>query len=137
MLEDRGVPVIVPGYPGWTFKVRQETEWSPHFHRAMARVRVQPDVAAYLERASAAGYAPTDADRDLDRRMLLEVFAEAGIAAWDGVTDIDDKPMPYNTANAVKLMSHFDDIARHLRAASNNAALFKVEVPAKEVLAGN
>lgn len=134
-LEAKGAPVIVPGYPGWTFHVRPDTPWSAMYQRAIARISEQPETREYIARASEPGYERTTADALLDEENARRVFAEAGIAAWDGVTGEDGKPYPHTAGNAAKLLAHFPDIYNHLRAASRDKVLFAI--PDTDTIAGN
>lgn len=56
--------------------------------------------------------------------MLKGLFCQHVLKGWKNVFDEDDKPLPFSTANARKLMDALPDLYNDLRTQSNDASLF-------------
>lgn len=133
-----GVWVTVAEYPGWRFKVGRDCPWNADHARAMARVMAKPTVRAYLSRVAVAGYELTEEDREVDRRMVLEAFAEGLLVEWEGVTAEDGDAMVADVASKISLLEHFPDIYAALLKASRDPKNFEPSAGEKaEIAAGN
>lgn len=128
VVESRGLDVIVPGYPEWTFRVRRLCDWNMDYQRALARVSMLPTFAALVAKLRAdPNYAAnmSEADRDADESMTSIAFADGCLAEWEGVTDCDGKPLSFSAAAAADLLMHFPDIRAHLIKAASDPANFQ------------
>ena len=72
---------------------------------------------------------------DTLRPILREVYAEAVVLGWEGVTDREGNPLPFNKANAVKLFEDLPDLFEDIVVQAQKAALFRQHI--LEAEAGN
>lgn len=61
------------------------------------------------------------------QRVLAEVFAETVILGWEGVTDADGTPMPFNRDNAVRLLTDLPELFRDIQEQAASLANFRRE----------
>lgn len=70
-------------------------------------------------------------DEKVADKLLAEVFAKTVILDWKGVTDKNGKNLPFNTENAVKLLTDLPDLFADLREQAMKIANFRaVEIEA-------
>lgn len=62
------------------------------------------------------------------RPVLREIYAEAVVLGWDGITDKDGNAMPFNKENAIKLFTDLPDLFDDVVVQSQKAALFRQNV---------
>lgn len=123
---DRGVPIIVPGFEGWTFYVRPKHAWNYHFSRAAVRVAASDmRFVEMLERSKAIDYVPTAEDQELEASMERRAFVEGCLASWEGVTGEDGEPLDFDLPNANKLIGFFPQVFAYLNEASMKVENFK------------
>lgn len=72
---------------------------------------------------------------DTLRPILREVYAEAVVLGWEGVTDRDGNHLPFTKENAVKLFTDLPDLFEDIVVQAQKAALFRENILASE--AGN
>ena len=135
-LEQSGVVYESKLYPGWTFKFYPVNSWSRPYAQAMVRVSEQPELAAYLKRTRDANYEPVEGDDALDRRLLVDTFAEGSLFGWEGVTDETGAAMPFDRDNARKLLRHFRDLFHELSGIARDP-LKALDVDKAALAAGN
>jgi len=61
-------------------------------------------------------------------KLFLEVYAEAVVLDWEGVTDEHGNPLPYSKENAVKLFSDLPDLFRDVQNQAAAISNFRAEV---------
>ncbi len=61
------------------------------------------------------------------QKLLIEVYADAIILAWEGVYDRKLKPIPYTRANVVQVMTDLPDLFSQILTESQNADLYRKE----------
>jgi hypothetical protein len=64
-------------------------------------------------------------DEDASVRLLAQVYAEAIILGWSGVTDAQGQPLEFNTDNCVKLLTDLPDLFSDIQAQAGKAANFR------------
>lgn len=137
--DETGVPFTSKSYPDWVFMVRRSHGDSIHYGRALVRYAARKDIADLIKRQSEPGYVPSEADQKLNHDMMRDVFAEACVANWKGVTAPDGGDFPRTPANARRLLAHFEDLYLELLAFAEKPENFTTvsadEV--KAVVAGN
>lgn len=69
------------------------------------------------------------------RRLSVEAFAETVVLGWEGITDRDGKPLDFNRANVIKLLTELPDLFDRLREEATSMTNFQVQ--ALEADAGN
>lgn len=69
------------------------------------------------------------------RPIMREIYAEAIVLGWSGVTDRDGNTLPFNKENAVQLFTDLPDLFEDIVVQSQRAALFRQTV--LETEAGN
>jgi len=74
-------------------------------------------------------------DIDTLRPILREVYAEAVVLGWEGVTDRDGNEIPFTKANAIKLFEDLPDLFEDIVVQAQKAALFRQNI--LEAEAGN
>ncbi len=65
---------------------------------------------------------------DVAEKLFLDVYAEAVVLGWEGVTDENGKPLPYSKENAVKLFSDLPDLFRDVQNQAAAISNFRAEV---------
>jgi len=85
---------------------------------------------------------PYDRQRQLDiletavlRPVMREVYAEAVVLGWSGVTTREGEPLPFTKENAIKLFTDLPDLFDDIVVQSQKASLFRQNV--LEAEAGN
>jgi hypothetical protein len=58
-------------------------------------------------------------------KVSNEAFVETVLTDWRNITDEDGKPMPFNTANALKLITDLPDVYKVLETVANEAEAFR------------
>lgn len=66
-------------------------------------------------------------DPDTGTRVMAEVYAEAIVTGWEGVTDSADKPLPFTRDNCVKLFLDLPDLFRDVQEQAQKLANFREE----------
>lgn len=138
--ERNGIKVRIAEYPGIAFTVRPLCDWNAEYLRSQIAVAMRPDVAAYLKRVQAPGYEPTEADKELDKRISIETFVRGCVVAWEGVPAPDGEPdWPFTTENAIAFFEHFPDVYVTVRAKAADVRNFQPpsEDEARDKVAGN
>lgn len=69
------------------------------------------------------------------RPIMREIYAEAVVLGWKGVTDKDGNDLPFNKENAIQLFTDLPDLFEDIVVQSQRAALFRQNVLEDE--AGN
>lgn len=69
------------------------------------------------------------------RPVMREIYAEAVVLGWSGVTDRAGNPMPFSRENCIKLFTDLPDLFEDVILQSQKAALFRATV--LEAEAGN
>lgn len=69
------------------------------------------------------------------RPIMREIYAEAIVLGWSGVTDRDGNNLPFNKENAIQLFTDLPDLFEDIVVQSQRAALFRQTV--LETEAGN
>lgn len=64
-------------------------------------------------------------DEQTARKNLAEIYAEAIIVGWEGITDEEGNALDFNKANCVKVMCDLPELFRDIQDAANNAAMFR------------
>lgn len=64
-------------------------------------------------------------DEKVADKLLAEVFAKTVILDWKGVTDKNGKNLPFNEANATKLLTDLPDLFVDLREQAMKVANFR------------
>lgn len=64
-------------------------------------------------------------DPELNRRLLAEVYAEAIITGWEGVTDTKNKPLAFNKENCVKVLIDLPDFFSDIIAFTSDLKNFR------------
>jgi len=64
---------------------------------------------------------------EVSQRLLMEVYFEAIMLGWEGVTDKRGTPMQYNLENFVTLMTDLPDLWSTIRAECDNIHNFQDE----------
>lgn len=60
--------------------------------------------------------------------ILREVYAETVVIGWEGVTDENEQPLPFNKENCIKLFTDLPDLFNDLMQQSSNLALFREQI---------
>jgi hypothetical protein len=60
--------------------------------------------------------------------VMVEVFADAVVLAWEGILDREGKPIPFSRENVVKLFKELPDLFNDVREQSTKSALFRKDV---------
>lgn len=143
-IETDGRPCVHPSYLAWVFFVRPLNGYNEHYAREMVRIGQQPFVKEYLERLASPDYVPDERqraeDEQIDADILLEAFATGVLAGWEGVTDSDGAPMPFNRENAIALLRHFRrDLLPHMQQFAKNPVNFPLKTDGEKqaAIAGN
>ena len=68
------------------------------------------------------------ADEAAMERVLIETFARTVILGWEGVTDREEKPLPYSYENCVTLLTELPDLFREIHEAATEAALYREHI---------
>lgn len=69
------------------------------------------------------------------RPILREVYAEAVVLGWEGVTNREGETLPFNKENAVKLFEDLPDLFEDIVVQAQKAVLFRQNI--LEAEAGN
>lgn len=69
------------------------------------------------------------------RPIMREIYAEAIVLGWSGVTDREGNTLPFNKENAIQLFTDLPDLFEDIVVQSQRAALFRQTV--LEAEAGN
>lgn len=67
------------------------------------------------------------ADADVIERVMAEIYAEAVIVGWKGVTDSEGKAMKFTKENAVKLLTDLPDLFADIQAQADKISNFRAE----------
>lgn len=73
-------------------------------------------------------------DETTDRQVMAEVYADAVVLGWEGVTDKEGDEMPFTKANVVKLFTDLPDLFVDVIQQANTVSVFRqdeLEVDAK------
>ena len=62
---------------------------------------------------------------------LAEIYADAVIVGWEGVTDEEGKPLEFNKANVVKVLTDLPEFFRDIQDAAQNLELFRAQQKAE------
>ena len=65
---------------------------------------------------------------DLAEKLMLDVFCSTVLIGWENVEDREGKPLAYNQANAVKLMTDLPELYGDLRQQASKVALFRTAI---------
>lgn len=60
------------------------------------------------------------------RKIMLQAFASV-VVGWEGVTDREGNPMPFNQQNVIKLLADLPDLFEDLKEQATDASLFRQE----------
>jgi hypothetical protein len=63
-------------------------------------------------------------DDETAQRLLAESYAEAVVLGWEGVTDRDGNPLPFNRENCVRLLTDLPSLFEDVREQAQNASNF-------------
>jgi hypothetical protein len=74
-------------------------------------------------------------DDNLALKIVQEVFAEAILLGWEGVTDRDGKPLVFTRENVLRIFNDLPDLFAAIRNFAENAAYYRKSVLAAD--AGN
>lgn len=66
-------------------------------------------------------------DPDTGIRVMAEVYADSVILGWEGVTDSENKVLPFTRDNCVKLMLDLPDLFRDIQEQAQKFANFRDE----------
>lgn len=109
---------IVLDYGDFKIKVARAGGANAAFQKALAS-KIRP-----YKRQLDAGTIPDD----VAEKLFLDVYAEAVVLGWEGVTDENGKPLPYSKENAVKLFSDLPDLFRDVQNQAAAISNFRAEV---------
>lgn len=109
---------IVLDYGDFKIKVARAGGANAAFQKALT-AKVRP-----YKRQLDAGTIPDD----VAEKLFLDVYAEAVVLGWEGVTDENGKPLPYSKENAVKLFSDLPDLFRDVQNQAAAISNFRAEV---------
>lgn len=70
---------------------------------------------------------------DENTKFMTEVFAEANLKGWDGVTDENGEVLAYSFENAVKLLTDLPDLFLQLLTKSQDMNNYREEVLAESL----
>ena len=59
---------------------------------------------------------------------MQEIYAEAIILDWEGVTDEENKPIPFNKENVLKVLKDLPELFKDLEENSRKVALFRQDL---------
>jgi hypothetical protein len=74
-------------------------------------------------------------DRDIQREVLIEVYADTVVLGWSGVEDEKGAPLPFTRENVIKLFNDLPDLFNDVMDMSVKATLFRSEM--QESQSGN
>ena len=66
--------------------------------------------------------------RELSEQLTREIYAEAIVLGWSGVTDENGKAMEFTKENAVKLFKDLPDLFEDVKEQAGKAALFRNDI---------
>lgn len=66
-------------------------------------------------------------DEATSEKLMLEVFVETILLGWANIQGRDGKPLPFNRANAIKLMEDLPDLYSELVEEASKASRFREE----------
>lgn len=66
-------------------------------------------------------------DPEIDRRILMEAYAEAVVIGWSGIT-AGGKELPFNKENCIAFFKAFPEVFADVQRSANDVALFRKEV---------
>lgn len=69
---------------------------------------------------------------ELSEQLTREIYAEAIILGWSGVTDEKGDAMEFTKENAVKLLKDLPDLFTDIKEQANKASLFRSDVLAAD-----
>mgnify|MGYP003439894611 FL=1 len=69
---------------------------------------------------------------ELSEQLTREIYAEAIVLDWEGVTDENGEIMPFTKENAVKLFKDLPDLFADIKEQAGKAALFRNDVLAAD-----
>lgn len=64
-------------------------------------------------------------DSALTDRILVNAFVDTVLKGWEGVTDENEQPIPYNRDSAIKLFTDLPDLFQELTRAASDASTFR------------
>lgn len=67
------------------------------------------------------------ADPDVIKRVMAEIYADAVITGWEGVTDKNGKTIPYSKENVVKLLVDLPDLFEEIQKQADLISNFRAE----------
>lgn len=62
------------------------------------------------------------------QKLLMEVYAEAVVLKWDGVTDKEGNEIPFSKENCVNLFIDLPDLFADVKEQAESASIFRTEV---------
>ena len=65
---------------------------------------------------------------ELANSILIQVYAENVVLAWEGVTDSAGQPLPFNKENCIKLLSDLPDLFVEIKRFAENSTLYREEL---------
>ncbi|MAR56002.1 MAG: hypothetical protein CMM93_02360 [Rickettsiales bacterium] len=71
-------------------------------------------------------------DKETDDRLMAEIYAKSVIIGWSGVKGRDGKKLPFNEANAIKLLTDLPDLFADIRANAMSIDTFRKEAQEQE-----
>lgn len=67
-------------------------------------------------------------DSKRSNQLMVEVFSEAVIKGWEGVTDREGKKLAFNQKNCVQVLTDLPDLFQDIMQQAQNMALYKETV---------
>lgn len=67
-------------------------------------------------------------DNDVQQALMVQVYADSIILAWEGVVNENDELMSFNRENVVKLLTDLPDLFADIRSSATSLQLFQKEL---------
>lgn len=65
---------------------------------------------------------------DVAGKITRELYADTIILGWEGVTDREGKPLPFNRENVIKILEDLPDLFKDIQEHAGNLSLFRDEI---------